>query len=79
MTGRPICSLNAPVGQWHTLRAIESGTVIQEKADGAYEAIGAGDVMRGRDVGYSLERGLCSRFCVIFIIFVSGTIYHLNI
>lgn len=28
----------------------------------------------------STERGLCSRFfCVIFIIFVGGTIYHLNI
>ena len=45
MTGGPICSLNAPVGQRHTLRAIESGTVIQEKEHGAYEAIGAGDVI----------------------------------
>ena len=42
MTGGPICSLNAPVGQWHTLRALENGTVIQEKEHGAYEAIGTG-------------------------------------
>ena len=38
-------ALNIPAGQWHTLRALESGTVILEMKDGAYEAIGAGDVM----------------------------------
>ena len=37
--------LNIPAGQWHTLRALESGTVILEMKDGAYEPIGAGDVM----------------------------------
>ena len=39
------CALNIPAGQWHTLRALESGTVILEMKDGAYEPIGAGDVM----------------------------------
>ena len=39
------CALNIPPGQWHTLRALESGTVILEMKDGAYEPIGAGDVM----------------------------------
>ena len=40
------CALNIPAGQWHTLRALESGTVILEMKDGAYEPIGAADVMR---------------------------------
>ena len=39
------CALNIPAGQWHTLRALENGTVILEMKDGAYEPIGAGDVM----------------------------------
>ena len=43
--GGPICALNIPAGQWHTLRALESGTVILEMKDGAYEPIGAGDLM----------------------------------
>ena len=39
------CALNIPAGQWHTLRALESGTVILEMKDGAYEPIRAEDVM----------------------------------
>ena len=39
------CALNIPAGQWHTLRALESGTVILEMKDGAYEPIGAGDIL----------------------------------
>ena len=39
------CALNIPAGQWHTLRALESGTVILEMKDGAYEPIRAVDVM----------------------------------
>ena len=41
------CALNIPAGQWHTLRALESGSVILEMKDGAYEPIGAEDVMVG--------------------------------
>ena len=41
----PICALNIPAGQWHTLRALESGTVILEMKDGAYEPISPEDVM----------------------------------
>ena len=37
--------LNIPAGQWHTLRALESGTVILEMKDGAYEPIGAADIL----------------------------------
>ena len=43
--GGPFCALNIPAGQWHTLRALEFGTVILEMKDGAYEPIGAEDVM----------------------------------
>ena len=44
--GGPICALNIPPGQWHTLRALESGTVILEMKDGAYEPIQECDVMK---------------------------------
>ena len=40
------CALNIPAGQWHTLRALESGTVILEMKDGAYEPIGEGNILR---------------------------------
>ena len=39
------CALNIPAGQWHTLRALESGTMILEMKDGPYEPIGEGDLM----------------------------------
>ena len=39
------CALNIPAGQWHTLRALESGTVILEMKDGAYEAISPADIL----------------------------------
>ena len=34
--GGDIYALNIPAGAWHTLRALESGTVILEMKDGAY-------------------------------------------
>ena len=43
--GGPICALNIPAGQWHTLRALESGTVILEMKDGAYEPISPADIL----------------------------------
>ena len=43
--GGPICALNIPAGQWHTLRAMEGGTVILEMKDGAYEPISPEDIM----------------------------------
>ena len=39
------CALNIPAGQWHTLRALESGTVILEMKDGAYEPITPVDIL----------------------------------
>ena len=39
------CALNIPAGQWHSLRALDSGTVILEMKDGAYEPISPEDIM----------------------------------
>ena len=33
----PVVALNIPIGQWHTVRVLESGTVIMECKDGTYE------------------------------------------
>lgn len=41
----PVVALNIPAGQWHTVKALESGTVILECKDGAYEPIGPEDVL----------------------------------
>jgi len=38
-------ALNIPAGQWHTVEALESGTVILEMKDGAYEPTGPEDIM----------------------------------
>ena len=35
--------LNVPIGQWHSLKSLESGTVLLECKDGAYEPLGAED------------------------------------
>jgi cupin fold WbuC family metalloprotein len=32
-----VVALNIPIGRWHTLRSLESGTVILECKDGIYE------------------------------------------
>ena len=42
----PVVALNIPAGQWHTVRALESGTVLLEMKDGKYEPIQECDVMR---------------------------------
>ena len=40
-----IVALNVPVGQWHTVRALESGTVILEMMEGTYEPLGDEDIL----------------------------------
>ena len=35
-------ALNIPAGQWHTVNALESGTVILEVKDGRYEPMRGG-------------------------------------
>jgi cupin fold WbuC family metalloprotein len=37
--------LNVPAMQWHSLRSLESGTVLLECKDGRWELLGEGDVM----------------------------------
>ena len=44
--GGPVCALNIPAGQWHTLRSLESGTGIIEMKDGPYEPLRDEDVLR---------------------------------
>ena len=41
----PVVALNIPAGQWHTVQALESGTVIMEVKDGAYEPLQDCDVL----------------------------------
>ena len=44
----PVVALNIPAGQWHTVHALESGTVIIEMKNGPYEPIGPEDVLGER-------------------------------
>ena len=44
--GSDCVALCIPIGQWHTVEVLESGTVILECKDGGYEPLGEGDVMR---------------------------------
>lgn len=37
--------LNIPIGQWHSLRSLVSGTVLFEAKDGAWEPLGEEDVI----------------------------------
>lgn len=41
----PVVALNIPIGQWHSVRALESGTVIIEMKNGPYEPIGSEDIL----------------------------------
>ena len=41
----PVFALNIPAGQWHTVRALESGTVILEMKNGSYEPIPPEDIL----------------------------------
>lgn len=41
----PIVALNVPKGQWHTVKALESGSVILECKEGAYEPLGEEDIL----------------------------------
>ena len=43
--GSDCVALNIPIGQWHTVEVLESGTVILECKDGMYEPQDPGDVM----------------------------------
>ena len=45
MPNGPVVALNIPLGQWHTVEVLESGTVIMEVKDGKYEPLREEDVL----------------------------------
>ena len=52
VTGEWVCApnsdcigINVPAGQWHNLECLESGTVLFESKDGAWEPLGDEDVL----------------------------------
>lgn len=44
--GGQVVALNVPAGQWHTVRALESGSVILEMKNGAYEPLSDADILK---------------------------------
>ena len=42
----PNVAINIPIGQWHSIRALESGTVVLAVMDGPYEPLGEEDILR---------------------------------
>ena len=42
----PVVAVNIPAGQWHTVRALESGTVILEMKNGTYEPLTDADILQ---------------------------------
>ena len=40
--------VNVPAGQWHSLRCLESGTVLFEAKDGPWKPLGEGEIMEGK-------------------------------
>lgn len=41
-----VLALNIPAGQWHTVRVLESGTVILEMKNGAFEPLSDCDILK---------------------------------
>ena len=41
-----VVALNIPAGQWHTLRSLESGSVILEVKDGKFEPLADVDILK---------------------------------
>lgn len=44
----PVVALNILIGEWHTVKALESGSVILECKDGHYESQGETDILAYR-------------------------------
>ena len=42
--GGEICGLSVPMGQWHSIECLESGSIILETKDGPWEALGEEDM-----------------------------------
>ena len=43
--GSDCVALNIPIGQWHTVEVLESGTCIMEVKDGAYTPLAENDIL----------------------------------
>lgn len=41
-----VVDLNVPVGQWRTVKALESGSVIIEMKNGPYEQLSDADILK---------------------------------
>ena len=41
----PVALINIPAGQWHTVKALEPGTVLLECKDGPWEPLGEEDIL----------------------------------
>ena len=52
MPNGPVVALNIPIGQWHTVRVLESGTVIIEVKDGKYEPLGEEDILESGEYSF---------------------------
>ena len=48
-SGGDIPLLQIPAGQWHSVECLESGTIIFEAKDGAYEPLADEDILRGKE------------------------------
>lgn len=44
--GGPVVAVNVPIGQWHRLRSLESGSVVLSCKDGPWEQLGHEDILR---------------------------------
>lgn len=42
----PVVALNIPAGQWHTIRSLESGSIIMEMKDGKFEPLADVDILK---------------------------------
>ena len=45
-TNGPNVAVNIPIGQWHRIRAVESGSVVLSVKDGAREPLGDEDILK---------------------------------
>lgn len=43
--GGPVSLINIPAGQWHTVKALETGTVLLECKDGPWEPLGEENIL----------------------------------
>ena len=46
--GGEICGLSVPMGQWHSLECLESGSVILETKDGAWEPLSDENLLKNK-------------------------------